>query len=94
VNTSRGEVIDEGALVHALRDGRLAGAALDVMHNERDPEERNRSPLLAYARWHDNLLLTPHIGGATRESMKRTEIFMAYKLAGFLKNEAARTQMV
>jgi D-3-phosphoglycerate dehydrogenase len=94
VNTSRGEILDENALVLGLESGRIGGGALDVMCHEREPELRERSPLLAYARWHDNLILTPHIGGATRESMKRTEIFMAYKLAGFLKNEESRAQTV
>jgi D-3-phosphoglycerate dehydrogenase len=41
-------------------------------------------PLVEYARTHDNLIITPHIGGATRESMANTEIFMAGRLAEFL----------
>lgn len=80
INTSRGEVVDEVALVEALESGHLAGAALDVVHHERQPEMRSNNPLLAYARSHDNLLLTPHIGGATWESMGKTEIFVARKL--------------
>jgi D-3-phosphoglycerate dehydrogenase len=86
VNTSRGEIIDEVALVQALASGHLAGAALDVVAHERQPEMRTQSPLIAYARAHDNLLITPHIAGATYESMIKTEAFMAHKLAAFLKN--------
>jgi D-3-phosphoglycerate dehydrogenase len=79
INTSRGEVIDEPALLHALENGHLAGAAVDVMNDERGI----RNPgLLEYARTHDNLIITPHIGGCTFESMAATEIFMANKLAG------------
>lgn len=85
VNTSRGEVVDEHALLQALKNGRLAGAALDFLPGERDPERRKSSPLLAYARAHDNLLITPHIAGATLESMEKTEIFMAQKLASFIQ---------
>ncbi len=84
INTSRGQLIDENALIQALESGRLGGAALDVIANERDAAQRNKSPLLAYANQHDNLLITPHIGGATYESMAKTEVFMAQKLVDFL----------
>ncbi len=85
VNTSRGALVEEAALLDALEKGRLAGAALDVIEGERTDLER--SELLAYARTHDNLLITPHIGGATVESMAKTELFMAQKLAAFLKQD-------
>jgi D-3-phosphoglycerate dehydrogenase len=81
INTSRGAVVDEAALLDALQSGHLAGAALDVLTGERTNESM---PLIEYARAHSNLLLTPHIGGATHESMQATEIFMAKKLASFL----------
>jgi D-3-phosphoglycerate dehydrogenase len=84
MNTSRGQLIDEEALVQALDNQHLAGAALDVVVDERDTDQRIRSRLLAYARTHDNLLITPHIAGATYESMAKTEVFMARKLARFL----------
>ncbi len=84
INTSRGQIIDEDALVEALRGGRLGGAAVDVIANERVPAMRAASPLLAYARANDNLLISPHIGGATHESMARTEAFMVAKLKAVL----------
>ena len=84
VNTSRGEVLDEEALVGALQSGQLSGAALDVISGERDQRVYLHNPLLNYARRHDNLLITPHIGGATVESMAKTEVFMAHKLREFL----------
>lgn len=87
VNTSRGAVVDEGALLEALESGHLAGAALDVVPDERDPARRARSPLLAYAARHENLLITPHLGGATHESMAKTEVFMARKLLHHLSTE-------
>lgn len=87
LNTSRGGLVDEPALIRALETGHLAGAALDVMCGERH-HGRERSELVAYARSHDTLLLTPHIGGATEESMARTELFMARKLAEFIAGRA------
>jgi D-3-phosphoglycerate dehydrogenase / 2-oxoglutarate reductase len=84
VNTSRGQVIEEEAIIQALEAGQLAGAALDVICDERG-EGLSASPLLQYARRHSNLLITPHIGGATFESMAATEVFMARKLEKFLQ---------
>lgn len=77
VNTARGAIVNEPALLEALKSGHLAGAALDVLAGERTNE---RQSVIEYARSHPNLLLTPHIGGATYESMRATEIFMANKL--------------
>ena len=85
VNTSRGQIIDEAALLSALEQGQLAGAALDVIWDERIAGP-SRSELVQYARTHENLLITPHIAGATFESMAATEIFMARNLRTFLES--------
>jgi D-3-phosphoglycerate dehydrogenase len=76
VNTARGELIDEGALIDGLRSGRLAGAALDVVTHEWSAD-KTAHPLVKYASRHSNLLLTPHIGGCTAESMSQAETFLA-----------------
>tara|TARA_B100000029_G_scaffold306778_1_gene299607 strand:+ start:8176 stop:9135 length:960 start_codon:yes stop_codon:yes gene_type:complete len=83
VNTSRGELIDETALVKALKNKQIAGAALDVIHNERDQNSINSNLLIKYSRHNSNLIITPHISGATYESMKKTEVFMANKLLDY-----------
>ena len=64
VNTTRGGVVDERALVGALRDGRLAAAGLDVFEREPLPPE---SPLRSLP----NVVLTPHIGSASVETRAR-----------------------
>ncbi len=79
INTSRGELVDERALIGALRSGRLNGAAVDVIADEHT-SGRVHSPLLSYARRNRNLIVTPHIGGCTVESMEKTELFLAKKL--------------
>ncbi len=75
VNASRGGVVDEDALAEALREQRLGGAALDVFETE---------PLTAEAarKFHglDNLILTPHIAGVTKESNVRVSEMIAERV--------------
>ena len=70
VNTSRGGLVDEAALVDALRSGHLAGAALDVLEAEavdmKNPLPHNAVPIDAL----DNLIVTPHVAGQTEESLR------------------------
>ena len=79
VNTSRGEVVDEAALVRALQDRRISGAGLDVY--EREPE---LSPGLAGL---DNVVLTPHTGSGTVETRDRMAVMAATNLVAVLKGE-------
>jgi D-3-phosphoglycerate dehydrogenase len=81
VNTSRGAIVDEDALLTALDSRHLTGAALDVLTDE-------GRGLIFYAQTHSNLLITPHLGGCTWESMERTEEYMALKLKRVLKEKA------
>ncbi len=69
VNCSRGGIIDEEALVEALRTKRIAGAGLDVFVNE----PPTGSPLLAL----DNIILTPHLGASTDEAQEKAGISVA-----------------
>jgi len=79
INTARGELVEEAALLAALETGKLAGAALDVLADESAAGMEDH-PLVRYAREHENLLITPHIGGNTWESREKTELFLARKL--------------
>lgn len=80
INTSRGDVLDEHALVVALKTQHLQGAACDVLSGEHHPGFLKQSPLALYAAQHDNLIITAHIGGVTKESWEKTEIFIAQKI--------------
>jgi D-3-phosphoglycerate dehydrogenase len=84
VNTSRGAIVDEKALLHALESGRLAGAALDVICDEHLIENGKINQLIDYSRNHDNLVITPHIGGATYESVEKADLFVIDKLQEYL----------
>ena len=77
INTSRGGIVDQAALLSALENGTLGGAALDVIEGE--PNVGRDHPLVAYARKHENLVLTPHVGGNTRDSLAKSEAFIAAK---------------
>lgn len=90
VNTARGELVDEGALLGALRSGRLAGAALDVLRGDGVWEGAVPAghPLVVYAQSHPNLILTPHVGGYGRESIAATRRFVTEH---FLEGSRART---
>jgi D-3-phosphoglycerate dehydrogenase len=84
VNTSRGELVDDAALLDAQRTQQLAGAALDVVRGESSTGV-GELPLVAYARTHDNLIITPHIGGCTYESMAATENYLAERVCAALQ---------
>ncbi len=80
INTSRGAVVDEAALVRALREGWIAGAALDVLEHE-PPAPDN--PLLHM----DNVVLTPHAAYCSDGSYARVRRMAAYEAARVLRGE-------
>ncbi len=82
INTARGELIDSEALLDILERGYIAAAALDTVTGEYDPNFSTvfgKSRLARYAREHDNLILTPHIGGSTVDAWHETERFVIEK---------------
>jgi D-3-phosphoglycerate dehydrogenase len=86
VNTSRGAIIDEEALVDALNDGPLRAAGLDVVHGEWDANLYDH-PLIRHARTHDNLVIVPHLGGITHESQRISSEHCVQKLLTYLKDK-------
>jgi D-3-phosphoglycerate dehydrogenase len=80
VNVGRGPVVQETALVEALRERRIAGAMLDVYEHYRLSPGH---PLLAL----DNVILTPHLSGMTRESRARMSVAAAEEMLRMLAGE-------
>ena len=70
VNTSRGELISEGSLIKALKKKIIAGAILDVLSEQKIGEKIKNRQIIKYINNHNNLIITPHIGGATHESFE------------------------
>jgi D-3-phosphoglycerate dehydrogenase len=75
VNAARGELVDEPALVDALRSGKVAGAAIDVF-----TEEPYAGPLLEL----DNVVVTPHLAASTAEAQDRAGVVVAEQVAAAL----------
>ncbi len=86
INTARGDVVDEAALVAALRSGRLAGAGLDVF--EREPQV---SPELLGM---ENVVLLPHLGSATRETRVAMGMRALENLRLFFRGAPLRDKVV
>lgn len=83
MNAARGTVIDIDALVNALEEGKLRGAAIDVFPVEpKSNSEEFVSPLRKF----DNVILTPHVGGSTQEAQQNIGIEVAGKLAKYSDN--------
>ena len=83
INSARGGIVDEGAVINALRSGALGGAALDVFERE---------PLAASSEWAGvpNLILTPHVAGVTVEANARVSEMIAQRVAAALHALAKR----
>jgi len=83
INASRGTVVDIDALANALSTKKIAGAAIDVFPVEpKGNDEEFISPLRGF----DNVILTPHIGGSTKEAQENIGLEVASKLAKYSDN--------
>lgn len=80
INTSRGEIIDEAALLNALESGKLWGAGLDVLSGE--PDISNH-PIINYSRNHNNVIITPHIGGFSPDALEMLLEFSCTRIKKF-----------
>ncbi|MFQ6049517.1 MAG: NAD(P)-dependent oxidoreductase [Candidatus Paceibacterales bacterium] len=81
INTARGEVINEKDLLWALKTGKIAGAGLDFLEGEWSFREKfPRNNLIEYAKSHNNLIITPHLGGMTQEAVFKVREFLTKKI--------------
>jgi D-3-phosphoglycerate dehydrogenase len=80
VNTSRGKLIDEPALIAALKEGRIAGAGLDVFAQE-PPDPQN--PLFSMP----NVIVTPHIASSTTGAARQMGVIGAQNILHYLRGE-------
>jgi len=89
INTARGELIDDHWLFWSIKKGKISGFATDVLSGEGEPFfNRKRKIFLKSCKKLKNIIITPHIAGATEQSMRKTEKFMTLELVknlNFLK---------
>ena len=82
INAARGELVDEGALLNALKSGKLAGAALDVFANEPKPDpELVRLP---------SVIATPHIGASTVEAQEKVGVDISIQIRDYFRDGIVR----
>ncbi|BCO08927.1 D-3-phosphoglycerate dehydrogenase [Desulfolithobacter dissulfuricans] len=84
IDCARGGVLDEEALYEALKEGRIAGAALDVF--EKEPTTLEDTPLLGL----DNFICTPHLGASTSEAQENVAVAIAEQVADYLLKGVVR----
>ena len=84
INTARGALIDEAALIDALRKNKIAAAALDVISREPPPADH---PIIQAAAELENLLVTPHTAWSAREARERLLEQVKENIAAFLRGE-------
>lgn len=89
INTSRGGVVREKDLIVALQAGSVAAAGLDVIADELDGKIKE-SLIVQYAKKHSNVIITPHLGGAADDEMRKVEKFIVNKII----NAQARKTLV
>jgi D-3-phosphoglycerate dehydrogenase len=83
INCARGGLVDERALYEAIKEGRVAGAALDVFEEEPPPSEH---PLLSL----EEVVATPHLGASTREAQEGVAVIVAEQMRDFFLTGAVR----
>tara|TARA_Y100000389_G_scaffold171856_1_gene179808 strand:- start:582 stop:1520 length:939 start_codon:yes stop_codon:yes gene_type:complete len=85
INTSRGEIIDQKALIKFILKKKIAGAALDVLYNEPNPINKQLKKDILILK--DRLIITPHIAGFTNESLTKVETYLTDILMQKIKNK-------
>ena len=84
INTSRGDLINENDLLDFLKSNKIKGYATDVLSGE--PNIKSNK-IYMYSKANENIIITPHIGGNTHESIEMTETFVLKKLLKFINEK-------
>ena len=94
INTSRGDIVSEEAVLQALRSKKLRSYGTDVIMGADGGANKlgsawggdmRNNPLVSYAQQHDNVVITPHLGGGTYKSVIDARIFSARRLIHFVE---------
>ena len=80
INAARGKILNSNDLLTALKENIISGAAIDAVSDILDEPIQKNHPLLVFARENSNLLLTPHIGGSTEESVSNAGNILANQI--------------
>ena len=80
INTSRGDVVDEKIIINLLKSEKILGYATDVLYREFLPKFKLKENIIFKNRRNYNIVITPHIGGSTKDSWKLTEFQVIKKL--------------
>ncbi len=91
INASRGSVVEIDSLAAALRDKKIAGAAIDVFPQE--PKSNDDEEFLSPLREFDNCIITPHVGGSTMEAQENIGVEVAEKLVKYSDNGSSSTSV-
>ncbi|MDP2630459.1 MAG: hydroxyacid dehydrogenase [Candidatus Uhrbacteria bacterium] len=86
INTARGGIVNERALVEALKNHIIAGAGLDVF----EEEPTHNKELFGL----DNVILTPHVAGVSKEALQRMEEHVIHDIVSFLENKESKYRLV
>lgn len=84
INTSRGGLIDEAALIQAMESGQIAAAGLDVIDGEWI-EDKFDHPLIAYSRKNQRLYITPHVGGTSPDAVRMSARYTLEKVVRYFR---------
>jgi D-3-phosphoglycerate dehydrogenase len=81
INTARGKVVDTGALIQAIKENKISGAALDVLENEKLPSFTDKEKeQFAFLTQHPDVIITPHIAGYSHEAFYKMGTILLEKL--------------